>query len=377
MKLFGAIEKFDELDDGTIIVEGFASSESLDSQGDIVTAAAMKAALPDYMKFGNIREMHQAKAAGVAIKGEVMDDGRTKISAHIVDSEAIKKVQAGVYKGLSVGIKILKRNPMQRQIIEEIVLKEISLVDRPANPDALLEVWKGDDMNKDISALTVIEEQKTAAAVEETAAAAVPAIIEVVAPTVADDVKTEISQKTDSADTQKSLWDVQNMAGIIDSLKCLCGNAEFESAIEGDGSLVPVKLRAALSSLVEAFKIMVEEEAAEIVGDTVDETAMKAHGADIQKLIAVEVAKAVKGFAEVVKSERVAHKQQIEELEKRFKDSPAAPKGYVKAAPQIVSKKDETSNKSDLGDDKQGMESASVFDLVKSAHQNNRFLINS
>ena len=84
MKLYGAFQKIDEKDDGTLIVSGFASSESVDSDGEIVTAAAMKGALPDYMKFGAVREMHQASAAGTAIEAKVDDSGKTEFSAHVV-----------------------------------------------------------------------------------------------------------------------------------------------------------------------------------------------------------------------------------------------------------------------------------------------------
>ena len=84
MKLYGEISKTEAQDDGTIKVWGFASSTAVDSDGDTITAEAMKAALPDYMKFGAVREMHQAKAAGTAIEAEVQEDGRTYFGAHIV-----------------------------------------------------------------------------------------------------------------------------------------------------------------------------------------------------------------------------------------------------------------------------------------------------
>ena len=68
MKLYADIAKTEEQDDGTIKVWGWASTGAVDSDGEIITPDAMKAALPDYMKFGAVREMHQSKAAGTAIE---------------------------------------------------------------------------------------------------------------------------------------------------------------------------------------------------------------------------------------------------------------------------------------------------------------------
>lgn len=141
---YGEISKIEAQEDGTLKVWGIASSESEDSDGETITAAAMKAALPDYMRFGAVREMHQPKAAGTALAVEVGDDGVTKICAHIVDSEAIRKVDAGVYKGFSIGGRVTARDELKKTIITGLRLTEISLVDRPANPDAVITCYKAD-----------------------------------------------------------------------------------------------------------------------------------------------------------------------------------------------------------------------------------------
>src|SRR5690348_6795286 len=98
------------------IVEGFASSNALDSQDEIVDAAAITAALPDYMEWGNIREMHGNSAAGVTLEARVID-GVVKaggkdvpdplyLKTRIVDDQAWAKVREGVYKGFSIGGKV-------------------------------------------------------------------------------------------------------------------------------------------------------------------------------------------------------------------------------------------------------------------------------
>lgn len=141
---FGAITKVEDQEDGTIKVWGVASSETRDQQGETITAAAMKAALPDYGRFPALREMHEPSAAGRVVEADVDDHGITQICAHVVDPLAITKVRAGVYAGFSIGGKVLKRDTTDRSVITALKLVEISLVDSPCNPDAIINMWKAD-----------------------------------------------------------------------------------------------------------------------------------------------------------------------------------------------------------------------------------------
>jgi hypothetical protein len=126
----------------------------------------MKAAIPDYMKFGAVREMHQPKAAGTALRIEVDETTKaTNFEALVVDPVAVKKVQTGVYKGFSIGGKVTKRKQNDHTVIEQVQLTEISLVDRPANPEATIAMWKADqpedgDPSSSMEA-TVPDEPKT------------------------------------------------------------------------------------------------------------------------------------------------------------------------------------------------------------------------
>lgn len=135
-RFYGEISKSEAMDDGTCRVWGYASTDQADSVGDIVTADAMRAALPAYMEWANIREMHQPMAAGYATEAAVLDDGRTWIGCHIVDRQAAQKVITGVYKGFSIHGKKTKVNLRDRRIIEGLEIDEISLVDRPMNKGA-------------------------------------------------------------------------------------------------------------------------------------------------------------------------------------------------------------------------------------------------
>jgi hypothetical protein len=140
MKLFAPITKIDEAQH---MVFGYASTEALDSQGEIVRREALEAALPDYMRFANIREMHQPSAVGVATEAE-LDDRGLYLAAHIVDPGAWEKVTSGVYKGFSIGGRVVERDRVQKHVITGVKLSEISLVDRPANPEAVFTMFKVD-----------------------------------------------------------------------------------------------------------------------------------------------------------------------------------------------------------------------------------------
>ena len=122
-------------------VWGYASTEARDDQGEVVKREALVSALGDYMRFANIREMHQLSAVGVAREAAV-DDRGLYVGARIVDDQAWQKVVEGVYKGYSIGGQITQRDPADYKTIIGLVLNEISLVDRPANPEAVFDYWK-------------------------------------------------------------------------------------------------------------------------------------------------------------------------------------------------------------------------------------------
>ncbi len=140
MKLYAPFAKVDA---EQRLVAGYASTEALDSQNEIVKREALHAALQPYMKFANIREMHGPSAVGVAHQAE-MDDKGLYLSARIVDPLAWEKVRTGVYKGFSIGGRITARDPENPHVITGLDLNEISVVDRPANPEAVFDVWKVD-----------------------------------------------------------------------------------------------------------------------------------------------------------------------------------------------------------------------------------------
>lgn len=140
MRFYGTITK---IDGERRMVWGYASTETEDSQGEIVKRAALEAALADYMRFANVREMHLPSAVGVATEAS-LDDKGLYLGARIVDDDAWEKVVEGVYKGFSIGGKVTARDATDRKIITGLSLTEISIVDRPANPEAVFDCWKAD-----------------------------------------------------------------------------------------------------------------------------------------------------------------------------------------------------------------------------------------
>lgn len=140
LHLFGAIEKFD-LIDNSLIVTGIASTEDVDSAGETVTADAMRKALPSYLQSGTVREMHQPIAAGRPMAAFVDDDGRTHLTVKIVDPVTIEKIKQGVLKGFSIGGKALAK---AGKVITELLLKDVSVVDVPCNSQCVFNVIKFD-----------------------------------------------------------------------------------------------------------------------------------------------------------------------------------------------------------------------------------------
>ena len=137
-KFFMPLSKVEKQEDGSRMVTGYASTPAMDLDGEIVTLSAVKKALPSYMEWKNIRQMHQDIAVGVAKEAHVDEDG-LYLRAKIVDPTCIKLIDEEVLKGFSIGGKKLRKVGNE---IREISLIEISVVDRPANGQCRFEVEK-------------------------------------------------------------------------------------------------------------------------------------------------------------------------------------------------------------------------------------------
>lgn len=232
-RLYGAIEKSEKQDDGTIKVWGYASAECVDSDGEVITAEAMQGARDGYMAFANVREMHDPKkAAGVAIDYEVQDDGRTWFGAHVVDPVAVLKVETGVYKGFSIGAKVPKGG-REGKVIKAIELREVSLVDRPSNPEAVFTLVKADGSDEEGEG---------------------------------DEIK-------------KGLYELREFADVLRGIGYLVSSSGWEAQSEGDNSPLPAAMLAWLATGVDLFQSMAAEETAEMLASL--KAAMPTQPADL------------------------------------------------------------------------------------------------
>jgi hypothetical protein len=138
------IGKGERQEDGSVLVRGIATDSTLDIDQQVCDPDWLEKAMPDWFKWGNIREQHSSIAAGVATEYDNVE-GKHVIAARIVDPNSAKKVESGVLKGFSIGImnpRVVndKAAPGGRIIDGQIV--EVSIVDRPANPACRLALAK-------------------------------------------------------------------------------------------------------------------------------------------------------------------------------------------------------------------------------------------
>lgn len=150
VKFYSPITKIDA---ARHMVFGYATSGAKDTQGETVDLAASFEAADEWSDWATIKEMHRPEtAAGVAVEIEKHAGIGLYIGAEIVDTQAWAKCEKGVYKGFSIGGKCLARDPENPKRITKYQLLEISLVDRPANPDSMFVVAKRDESEIQINA---------------------------------------------------------------------------------------------------------------------------------------------------------------------------------------------------------------------------------
>lgn len=349
-KLYAEIAKMEAQDDGTVKVWGYASSEAVDSDGEIIAAEAMKAAIPDYMKFGAVREMHGSNAAGTAIEINVEDDGRTFFGAHIVDPVAVTKVKTGVYKGFSIGGSVTARDELNKSQITGLKLTEISLVDRPANPDAVFTCFKA-DKPKDEEEADKEEAEKPTDKADETPADDAekadgdkkPGAEDKDGKDDKDDDKEDETEKSASVNLSeseiailkavlakaekpkdepvtKSMWQVKSLADVLMSLKWLISDAGYDGVDEA----VIAQIKESAGSLAESLKALTVSEADKLV----DGLAAKADKSD--DLAKAESADELAKAQDALKKSNDALAKAQAEIES-LKKQAAPPKGSTKA----------------------------------------------
>jgi hypothetical protein len=148
------ITKSEKQDDGTLLVYGPAASSALDRDQQRLDAAWLDEAMPRWMADdggagGAIREQHDSKrAVGIGVGLSKAADGSHMLTARIVDPIAVKKIEYGVLKGFSVGIKnprvVMGKADAPNGLVTAGDVVEVSVCDRPANPECLFQMAKSD-----------------------------------------------------------------------------------------------------------------------------------------------------------------------------------------------------------------------------------------
>jgi len=139
---------FVKMDKENRMVFGYATTATVDSQDEIVDLEASFDAVDDWKKWATIKEMHREETAvGIAPIIEKHVGVGVYIGAEIVDDQAWRKCLKGVYKGFSIGgcNPVRKVKEDNKTHVVKYTLREISLVDRPANPDSIFTVAKRDE----------------------------------------------------------------------------------------------------------------------------------------------------------------------------------------------------------------------------------------
>lgn len=203
------ITKREKQADGSVIVHGPAASPSADRDGQKMDPTWLAQAMPEWFaESANVREQHDPKrAVGVGV-GLTQDGDVQMLASRVVDPVAVAKVDAEVLKGYSIGIKapIIQFGDAEAPngtIVGGKII-EVSLVDRPANPDCLLTVAKADSTDN----LTAVDQ----AVVEPNAALRIQAAAVV---TAVDELGLDLTKADSTDDSPSQIDDARAAIAII------------------------------------------------------------------------------------------------------------------------------------------------------------------
>jgi hypothetical protein len=222
---FAKIIKQEKLEDGTLMVYGKATDDSLDIDEQICDAGWLATAMPEWFKTGgNVREQHSNIAAGVAKELDAKADG-FYINVHVVDPVSVKKTETGVFKGFSIGIRsprVVRDNKAANGRIIDGQIVEVSLVDRPANPNAKLIMAKS-------VGTEIIKVEELVEATEE--------VVETPAETVTEEVVEATEEKSAHKEYSKeeALKRLEELTKEMTDLTMMCKELGYiEDKAEGD-----------------------------------------------------------------------------------------------------------------------------------------------
>ena len=166
-KITFPITKTEKLEDGRMIVRGIATSDAIDKQGERLLFDGSVKAFTGWMETGPaVREQHDpTKAVGAGLNFTPMpEDGAIAVEVFVSAAEkgTQTKLDEKVLRAFSIGgtpknAKMVKAGDKIIKEISEWEMEELSIVDRPANPDCqimftkagtILETKEGDVTKK-------------------------------------------------------------------------------------------------------------------------------------------------------------------------------------------------------------------------------------
>lgn len=158
-RVFVPITKIDE---ATQTVYGRITQEVEDKAGetlDYATSAPLFKAWSESIEkasggksYGNVRVMHQLKAAGKLTEIIFLDDELAiDVAAKIVDADEWQKCLEGVYTGFSIGGGLVKRWKEDGAVKITVDPSEVSIVDNPCVGTAVFTMMKADGSEAEVS----------------------------------------------------------------------------------------------------------------------------------------------------------------------------------------------------------------------------------
>lgn len=207
--VYAEIVKAERNADGDLVVVGKATGPDLDLDKQICDPAWLGKAMPEWFSTGaNIREQHSSIAAGVGTEMEQTGDS-WMVTSLVVDKGSAEKVEKKVLRGYSIGIsnpRVIKDAAAPGGRIVDGQIVEVSLVDRPCNPTAMLSLAKAAKPGMQVKA-SQLDTERMLIKTEE--------FVEI--PEPAADEKTE----TETDDTAEDAPDSEAAKGVIAAVKAL------------------------------------------------------------------------------------------------------------------------------------------------------------
>lgn len=164
MRFSFPITKIEKQADGSLLVGGCATDESIDSQGDILDFGGSVKAFEGWR--GNVREAHDPKKPVGKALNVTFDETRKAIDVEAFISagapETQQKLLDGVLRSFSVGggnptkVRMEKVGDKMVRRVLEWPMSELSVVDVGANPNANIELVKADGVATEALAVEAV-----------------------------------------------------------------------------------------------------------------------------------------------------------------------------------------------------------------------------